>query len=1607
MQPILELFVSGNTSGTTSTSTYGGQLDMYDSEQINLTYEVKNINDFTTVASSHSQSFVLPGTKNNNALFGFIFEIGSDSTFNPQKKAPAYLLCDSETVMEGYLQLNGISTTNLGEIMYNVVLYTDTGDLFSKIEGKYLTDLDFSELTHELSEPNIVGSWFNPFVNNYYYGLVDYGSDWHYSLQNGNNGVFISMSDMYPALYHKYVWDKIFSTAGKTYTSNILVTSAFTQAVMPFNGNKNQLNDPLFATGRTFWARFSANTATVGSNFTTPSSNMLQGFVAFQNCDTTTAPYFDNGSLITNSSGVYTSNAPTVQQFSSTVYCEIEPAFTTWTNFRIKCEFFRSNFVQSFYSSTKTYTTNPGPITEVFTAPPLNDLIFGLDQVPVQTNEVIQCRITYEFDTPTVAWLIRLNNFGNPLVHTYAQNTHWHNVVGLDWLSGQTVDFAKFVPQKIKQTDYVKSITNMFNLWIEPEKSNVNNLIIDSRQNYFSSGVTHNWTSKLDENKPVTQDILAEQKAKKYTFTYKQDSDSYNQLYESTTNQIFGQRIYDFENDFLVDNNEVGCIFSPSPIGEIYKSNNQILLPGIFKTDSTNNHQRTDSNIRFLARKNTQITDGRKFGFYGASAYTYYPYVGHLDNFFTGSTDYNWGPIEYEFFNPIVNIGYTTNNLYNLYWKSYVEAIGSKNSRFVTAYFYLTPSDVATFRFCDQIFCDGLSDDGGHFFIVNKIEYSPTQIDSYKVELIKLETVETDPPGLFPLGGTGGPSNPNMIAIGGNNNPSEPGTIVGGGSNFMSSLGFVQGEMNILDGGSNGSMILGDYNKIGGGSPGNIIIGFGNSGGTQTQNSQIFGEDTITQNGFGSGETLSNNNFVKGVSNSIIGSSNIVYGSSNDIRNSSNNNLFNSSNNVIPGSLNGITAFNVTGTTFSASNTVYLNNVTILSGITLPPGFAGFTGFTAATINTFPLGIQTPTITGDSSLNLVLNVNPLVTPTNFSGTTSYSTVISSDAINIVNSLGGISIGSAGGYITNASTGAGLYSTNFSFINNSVYSIIAGGIQGNSMRSVNSSVILGGIGLNLDNTTGNYLGGMSNFSAMIVGSANTISNSRQTLILGGSNNTISGSSDSTILVGQSNYISGSSHSALIGGQTNKIIDNKSSAIVGGSGHTIDGHSTFDSSFIGGGYAHTIANLITSSGIVGGSGHTLSFGSNIFVGGGLNNVVAGNNVFVGGGETNTLFAATYSSMIGGLNNNVSNDYTTIIGGELNTVGQDYSSIIGGRLNSIFGSGVNSAIIAGSGHTHIDSENGFIGGGTFNRMSGTTLNSAIVGGWLNTISASTDSFIGGGALNSIGGDHNGILGGVNQHIENGDQCALVGGDFNFITDATNSATVGGNSNSVSGSTNSGIVFGSSNNITRATGSTIVGGNSNTIISYTASSLDNSVIVGGQNNLISENSNIAPAFTPFNAFILGGQDNIIDGFGRLGGIVGGTNNTLHGTFGSVIVGGTQNMVSLFGGPGTVIVGGTGITGSTTNMVYVPNLNIQKGKTIFFNSGTNSCGDFATLTLGTVVVSNTGVTANSMIQLTAQDNNSVGALRVSARVANTSFTITSSNLTDNGVVAWAIFERI
>jgi len=134
---------------------------------------------------------------------------------------------------------------------------------------------------------------------------------------------------------------------------------------------------------------------------------------------------------------------------------------------------------------------------------------------------------------------------------------------------------------------------------------------------------------------------------------------------------------------------------------------------------------------------------------------------------------------------------------------------------------------------------------------------------------------------------------------------------------------------------------------------------------------------------------------------------------------------------------------------------------------------------------------------------------------------------------------------------------------------------------------------------------------------------------------------------------------------------------------------------------------------------------------------------------------------------------------------------------------------------------------------------------------------------------------------------------------------------------------------------------------------------------------------------------------------------------FGASVVGDTNNRVELRAGGTIAFVAGNVTPGTTLLRVAGPILQSNAafdvnvvGAGLQVAEGANAKQGTAVLVAGAAVVANTSVTANSRILVTSNaDGGTPGFVRVSARTAGTSFTITSGSGTDTSTVAYQIFE--
>jgi len=344
-------------------------------------------------------------------------------------------------------------------------------------------------------------------------------------------------------------------------------------------------------------------------------------------------------------------------------------------------------------------------------------------------------------------------------------NSFIYSIPAAEIKANQTIEMDAVIPKEIKQRDYVLSIIKMFNLYVEPDKLNPKNLLIETRDAFYNTNkVIKDWTKKVDMNEAPQVTVLADTQNKRYLFKYKDDKDWMNTQYLNAFNLTFGEKIYTQENEMAISDKTLEIIFSPTPITSLGKTTTDgqagstasfIILPKI-QTVSNNVISSAAFNIRILNKKwipldqkdywilnigptsstATQSTFVQQVG---------YPYTGYLDDPHSPSFDINYDVVNP--FYPSTNT--TTNTLYKMYWEQQILETTDRDSRIVTTSLYLTPEDIYNFKFSDNIFID--FGDGGQYYKVNKIDYDPTLITTSVVELIKTREIAVPKPPTKPV----------------------------------------------------------------------------------------------------------------------------------------------------------------------------------------------------------------------------------------------------------------------------------------------------------------------------------------------------------------------------------------------------------------------------------------------------------------------------------------------------------------------------------------------------------------------------------------------------------------------------------------------------------------------------------------------------------------------------------------------------------------------------------------------------------------------------------------------------------------------------------------
>jgi hypothetical protein len=670
------------------------KIDLLKDISTEFTYAIDDVSEFGSRNTSYSKTISIPGTANNNLIFGYIFELNNANVtydalpnvgynYNVTKQANCKIFIDKVQIFKGTLRILEI-VIDKETIEYQCSVFGELGGFINQLGNKRLEDLDFSAYNHTYSVANISASWDNAGGSGYYYPLIDYGN-----VSTGQYGVAkkdFQYTTFRPALYVKEYIQKIFAGTEYTFDCSFFDTDIFKRLIIPHNQtNITTLNNTSL--------NAAAKLITINTNLSdiveytmvTAGSFTLDGLGQLFTYGVTPAP-------------TITTDINVLLRGNVTYFNPALPSFAVVLK-KNNTEIARQNFdasVSTFMNCDFTVSGVTFANTDTM-------------QVIIEGNGIILNITMGEIGVTT--------------------STPTQVQVNL----GETIKVNDTIPKGIFQRDFFLSIVKMFNLYVYENKFNDKELVISPYVNFYptSSATALDWTDKVDRAKPISIKPMSEINARYYNYKFKQDNDFYSENYRKKYTEGYGDFIFDTLFDFVKETDTLEVIFAASVL---YQATGQDkVFPAIYKKSNTNSAEdRMDSIIRIMQTK--KITGVGSWNIMNTTTnlgtYTIYGYAGHLDDPINSTSDINFGaPKEVQF----VPANFTENNIFNEYHSPYLAEIVNKDSKLLTCFGLLDIVDIFNLDFSKYVYIDGV------LFRLNKIEnFNPMEYNTTKLSFLKV-----------------------------------------------------------------------------------------------------------------------------------------------------------------------------------------------------------------------------------------------------------------------------------------------------------------------------------------------------------------------------------------------------------------------------------------------------------------------------------------------------------------------------------------------------------------------------------------------------------------------------------------------------------------------------------------------------------------------------------------------------------------------------------------------------------------------------------------------------------------------------------------------------
>jgi hypothetical protein len=558
-----------------ASGSYGTeQLDLFKDEEIMLSDNVTGLFDLGVLPADFTRQISLPGSKKNNKFFEFVYDISVEDpyTFATNKKVECWLDFDGIYLSSGYLQLNKVNVYQNKFIdSYDVTIFGGLASFGRDLKRYFLTDLtsSLSQFNHTASLQNITSSWSGDlFSGSIVYPMAEYGQRIQYAPGVVNFGIdepsgSLCVQDFKPAIRVKEVWDACFETFGYTYTSSFMNESWWDNVYMLCN---NKLRYPIFLSGSS--GGTGIDLETYGQFKIGPISGSGQTNVTMANATPLPLTWYN---IQSNPGG----NLSSTLTYSLDLNTQIRGNLNL--NFQMSASVASGNGVPQFQliaKNTATTTNYIIPLTnyntylqqvQLYNTPSTKTETFELltqFNSPLLPSGSYQFYLQYDYLTD--------NNFAIALNPSNSTKSYLEITKVNQGGAGLVMDIPSNMPYGtagIRLIDFITSIQKKYNLVIYPNKTKLNEFIVEPFNRWYKTGQIKNFNRYINLNNKIEVIPANNFAVQNLNFGDTLDGDYISQQFSKAASREFGKAYYvDQENFFSQGTFEVKTTMASSPL---------------------------------------------------------------------------------------------------------------------------------------------------------------------------------------------------------------------------------------------------------------------------------------------------------------------------------------------------------------------------------------------------------------------------------------------------------------------------------------------------------------------------------------------------------------------------------------------------------------------------------------------------------------------------------------------------------------------------------------------------------------------------------------------------------------------------------------------------------------------------------------------------------------------------------------------------------------------------------------------------------------------------------------------------------------------------------